>query len=118
MNLICRTEAYLKSVSATVNTLSGMICSNELKSNTETQYKIAIVMIELEQATADFIVGTELDSIASQSVTISKKRFISSNERVIKCLEEKIQFQGCHFEELITTLKLENDTLKKEIEFL
>ena len=118
MNLICRTQAYLKSVSATVNALSGMICSNELKSNTETQYKIAIVMIELEKATADFIADTELNSIASQSVAISKKRFISSNERVIKHLEEKIQFQGYHFDELITALKLENTTLKKEINFL
>ena len=115
MNLICRTQAYLKSVSATVNALSGMICSDELKGNAETQYKIAIAMIELEQATADFIVGTELDSVASQSVAVSKRRFISSNKRVIKYLEEKIQFQGYHFEELITTLKLENESLKKEI---
>ena len=118
MNFLCRMQTYLKSISTTVNALSGMVCSDELKDSTEIQYKTALTMIELEKATADFIADTELDSIASQSVTISKKRFISSNERVIKCLEEKIQLQGCHFEELITTLKLENDTLKKEIEFL
>ena len=117
MNFLCRTQAYLKSVSATVNALSGMICSDELKGNAETQYKIAIAMIELEQATADFIVGTELDSVASQSVAVSKRRFISSNERVIAHLE-KIQLQGYHFDELTTSLKLENDTLKKETEFL
>mgnify|MGYP004676876283 CR=1 FL=1 len=75
-------------------------------------------MIELEKATADFIADTELNSVASQSVAISKKRFISSNERVIKCLEEKIQLQGYNFEELITTLKLENETLKKEVNFI
>lgn len=118
MNFLCRTQAYLKSVSATVNALSGMICSDELKGNAEAQYKIAIAMIELEQATADFIVGTELDSVASQSVAVSKRRFISSNERVIKHLEEKIQLQGYNFRELLTALKLENDTLKKETEFL
>ena len=117
MNLICRTQAYLKSVSATVNALSGMICSDELKGNAEVQYKIAIAMIELEQATADFIVGTELDSVASQSVAVSKRRFVSSNERVIAHLE-KIQLQGYNFDELLTALKLENDTLKKETEFL
>lgn len=117
MNLICRTQAYLKSVSATVNALSGMICSDELKDNAEAQYKIAIAMIELEQATADFIVGTELDSVASQSVAVSKRRFISSNERVIAHLE-KIQLQGYNFSELTTALKLENATLKEEVNFI
>lgn len=117
MNFLCRTQAYLKSVSATVNALSGMICSDELKGNAETQYKIAIAMIELEQATADFIVGTELDSVASQSVAVSKRRFISSNERVIAHLE-KIQLQGYNFSELTTALKLENATLKEEVNFI
>lgn len=117
MNFLCRTQAYLKSVSATVNALSGMICSDELKDNAEAQYKIAIAMIELEQATADFIVGTELDSVASQLVAVSKRRSVSSNERVIAHLE-KIQLQGYHFDELITTLKLENESLKKEILYL
>ena len=117
MNLICRTQAYLKSVSATVNALCGMICSDELKGNAETQYKIAIAMIELEHATADFIVGTGLDSVASQSVAVSKRRFISSNERVIRHLE-KIQLQGYNFSELTTALKLENATLKEEVNFI
>lgn len=118
MNFLCRMQTYLKSISATVNALSGMVCSDELKNSTEMQYKTALTMIELEKATADFIADTELNSIALQSVAISKKRFISSNERVIKHLEEKIQLQGYHFDELITTLKLENTTLKKEINFL
>lgn len=118
MNFLCRMQTYLKSISTTVNALSGMVCSDELKSNTEIQYKTVLTMLNLEKATADFIADTELDSIASQSVTISKKRFISSNERVIKHLEEKIQLQGCHFEELITALKLENESLKKEILYL
>ena len=117
MNLICRTQAYLKSVSATVNALSGMICSDELKGNAEAQYKISIAMIELEQATADFIIGTELESVASQSVAVSKRRFISSNERVIAHLE-KIQLQGYNFDELLTALKLENATLKEEVNFI
>ena len=118
MNFLCRMQTYLKSISATVNALSGMVCSDELKGNAEIQYKTVLTMLNLEKATADFIADTELDSVALQSVAISKKRFISSNERVIKHLEEKIQFQGYHFGELITALKLENDTLKKEIEFL
>ena len=117
MNFLCRMQTYLKSVSATVNALSGMVCSDELKSNAEIQYKTALTMLNLEKATADFIADTELDSVASQSVAVSKRRFVSSNERVIAHLE-KIQLQGYHFEELLTALKLENTTLKKEINFL
>lgn len=118
MNFLCRMQTYLKSISATVNALSGMVCSDELKNSTEMHYKTVLTMLKLEKATVDFIADTELDSVALQSVAISKKRFISSNERVIKHLEEKIQFQGYNFSELITTLKLENTTLKKEINFL
>lgn len=110
-------QTYLKSISATVNALSGMVCSDELKGNAEIQYKTVLTMLNLEKATADFIADTELDSVASQSVAVSKRRFASSNERVIAHLE-KIQLQGYHFEELLTALKLENTTLKKEINFL
>ena len=117
MNFLCRMQTYLKSISATVNALSGMVCSDELKGNAEIQYKTVLTMLNLEKATADFIADTELDSVASQSVAVSKRRFISSNERVIAHLE-KIQLQGYHFEELLTALKLENTTLKKEINFL
>ena len=117
MNFLCRMQTYLKSISATVNALSGMVCSDELKGNAEIQYKTVLTMLNLEKATADFIADTELDSVASQSVAVSKRRFVSSNERVIAHLE-KIQLQGYHFEELLTALKLENTTLKKEINFL
>ena len=94
-----------------------MVLSDELKGNVETQYKIAITLIELEQATADFIESTGLDSELPHAVSVSKRKFMNINERLVKH-SEKIQLQGYNFSELITTLKLENETLEKEIEFL
>ncbi len=73
--------------------------------------------MEWEQTTADFITGMELDAELPQSVSISKRKFVNINERLIKHLE-KIQLQGYRFDELINTLKLENTTLKEEINFL
>lgn len=114
MNFLCKAQAYLNSVTSTVNSLCGMVLSDELRGNVEAQYKITITLIELEQATADFIDGTGLDSELPNAVVISKHKFMNINERLIKHLE-KIQLQGWRFEELISTLKLENETLKEEI---
>lgn len=113
MNYLCRASAYLNSVTSTVNSLCGMVMSDELRNNVETQYKITVTLIELEQAIADFITDMELDAELSQAVSISKHKFININERLIKHLE-KIQLQGWRFEELITTLKLECETLREE----
>ncbi len=117
MNFLCKAQAYLNSVISTVNSLAGMVVSDELKGNVEAQYKIAITLIELEQATADFITDMELDAELPNAVAISKRKFININERLIKH-SEKIQLQGYRFEELISTLKLENETLNKEINFI
>lgn len=117
MNYLCRTQAYLNSVTATVNSLCGMILSDELQGNIETQYKIAVTLIELEQATADFIDSMGLTNEIPNAVSVSKRKFMSINKRLIAHLE-KIQLQGYHFDELISTLKLENKTLEKEIHFL
>lgn len=117
MNYLCRTQAYLNSVTATVNSLCGMILSAELQGNVKIQYKIAVTLIELEQATADFITSMELDSKLPHAVIRNKRKFMSINERLIAHLE-KIQLQGYHFDSVISTLKLENETLEKEIYFL
>ena len=55
MNYLCRAGVYLNSVTSTVNSLAGMVMSDELRNNIESQFKIAVTLIELEQATADFI---------------------------------------------------------------
>lgn len=117
MNFLCKAQTYLNSVTSTVNSLCGMALSDELRGNVETQYKIAVELLELEQATADFIDGMELDSEIPNAVIISKRKFININERLIKHLE-KIQLQGYHFEDVINTLKLETETLEKETDFL
>ena len=94
-----------------------MILSDALQSNVETQYKIVITLLELEQATADFIDSMGLASELQHAVSVSKRKFMNINKRLVKHLE-KLQLQGNHFDELISTLKLENATLEKEIHFL
>ncbi|MDE6501326.1 MAG: hypothetical protein K2L10_04520 [Ruminococcus sp.] len=117
MNFLCKAQAYLNSVVSTVNSLAGMVMSDELKDNIETQYKAVRTLVELEQSTSEFISEIGLDSELPQPVKISKQKFKDINERLIKHLE-KIQLQGYHFEDVISTLKLENETLKEEISFL
>ena len=117
MNFLCKAQAYLNSVTSTVNSLAGIAMSDELRDNIEAQYKTVRTLIELEQSTSEFISGIGLDSEIPQAVSISKRKFMNINERLIKHLQ-KIQLQGYRFDELITTLKLENATLKEEISFL
>ncbi|MDE6677917.1 MAG: hypothetical protein K2K02_02650, partial [Ruminococcus sp.] len=85
--------------------------------NVNAQYKLIRMAMEWEQTTAEFISEIGLDSELPQAVSISKQKFVNINECLIKHLE-KIQSQGYHFEELISTLKLENNTLKEECNFL
>ena len=117
MQFLFKAQAYLNSVVSTVNSLAGMVMSDELKSNVDAQYKITVELLELEQATSEFIIGMELDAELPNAVRISKQKFMNINERLIKHLE-KIQLQGYHFENAITTLKLETETLKEECNFL
>ena len=117
MNFLCKTQAYLRSIVSTVNSLAGIVMSNEMQGNFESQFKVIRTLIQLEQDTAVFIIGMELDAELPNAVKISKQKFANINSRLIKHLE-KIQLQGYHFDELIHTLKLENETLKRECDFL
>lgn len=117
MNFLCKAQAYLNSVVSTVSSLAGVAMSNELRDNIDAQYKVIRMVMEWEQTTAEFITVMELDAELPQSVKISKQKFANINERLIKHLE-KIQLQGYNMEQIITTLKLENTTLKEEIHFL
>ena len=117
MNFLCKAQTYLTSVTSTVNSLAGIVMSDELKDNIEAQYRTVRTLIELQQATSEFITSMGLDAELPNAVRISKQKFMNINERLIKHLE-KIQLQGYNFDELITTLKLESETLKEEIHFL
>ena len=117
MNFLCKAQAYLNNVTSAVNSLAGMVMSDELRENIDAQYKIIRTLTELEQSTSEFISEVGLDSEIPQFVKISKRKFVSINERLIKHLE-KIQLQGYHFDNVISTLKLENATLKEEILYL
>ena len=117
MNFLCKAQAYLNSVVSTVNSLAGLAMSDELRDNIDAQYKVIRMVMEWEQTTAEFITVMELDAELPNAVRISKQKFVNINERLIKH-SEKIQLQGYHFEHVISTLKLENETLEKEIHFL
>lgn len=117
MNFLCKAQAYLNSVVSSVNSLANIAMSDELRDNVDAQYKIIRMAMEWEQTTAEFITVMELDAELPQSVKISKQKFVNINERLIKHLE-KIQLQGWNMEQIITTLKLEKDTLNKEIDFI
>lgn len=117
MNFLCKAQAYLNSVVSTVNSLAGIAMSDELRDSVDAQYKVIRMVMEWEQTTAEFITVMELDAELPNAVRISKQKFVNINERLIKHAE-KIQLQGYHFESVITTLKLENDTLKEECNFL
>lgn len=117
MNFLCKAQAYLNSVTSTVNSLAGIAMSDELRDNVDAQYRIIRMAMEWEQTTAEFITVMELDAELPNAVRISKQKFVNINERLIKHAE-KIQLQGYHFENVISTLKLENNTLKEEILYL
>lgn len=112
MNYLCRAGAYLNSVTAIVNSLCDMAMSNGV--DVEMQYNVIITLLELEQATTEFIDCTGLDAEIPNVVRISRCKFIRINERLI-AHAEKIQSQcGVNFSNVITALKLETDTLKEE----
>ena len=76
--------------------------------------KIVITMKELEESTADFIIEI---GISAAGAKVCRETFIHANKTVIRHLE-KIQLQGgYHLEDLRTSLKLEIDTLRKELSF-
>lgn len=47
MKYLCRAGAYLNSVTATINSLCGMVLSDELQDKIEVQYKITVELLEL-----------------------------------------------------------------------
>lgn len=103
-------SVYLTKISMAAMSLSSMT-GCDLKP--EAVRKIVITMQELERSTADFI--TDMN-ISAPGVKICRARFIRANKTAIEHLE-KIQLQGYNFAELVTALKLENDTLREELNF-
>lgn len=110
MRLNCNVSIYLTKISEAVLSLSSMTGCG-LKP--EAVRKITVTLLELEQSTADFI--NELNISADDAKTC-RETFIRANEIAVNYLE-KIQLQGFNFEDVITALKLEIETLKKELTF-
>lgn len=101
---------YITKLSTAVLSLSNMT-GCDLKP--EAMRKVTITMLELEQLTADFISDM---GISAAGAKVCREAFIHANKTAIKHLQ-KIQLQGYNFEELTTALKLENETLIKELTF-
>ena len=105
---------YLKAISKAVSTIAALIASGDL--DVELTVTSLKELSEIEQSAADFINELEPETVTDE-IAESKRSFIASNELVIAYLE-KIQSQGLNFSEFSTALKLENATLKEEIDFL
>lgn len=110
MEINCNMSIYLTKISEAVYSLS---CITGCGLKPEAVRKVTVTLLELEQSTADFIV--EL-SISADEAETCRKTFIRANEITVNYLE-KIQSQGLNFEDVITALKLECETLNKEIDF-
>lgn len=104
-------SVYLTKISTAVLSLSNMIGYDDM--TPEAVHKIVITMRSLEDSTADFI--TDMN-VSAESAKVCRETFIHANKTAIRHLE-KIQLQGYNFDELITALKLEIDTLIKELTF-
>lgn len=101
---------YLTKISAAVLSLSNMT-GCDLKP--EAVRKIVITMKELEESTADFIIEM---GISAAGAKVCRETFIHANKTAIRHLE-KIQLQGYNLAGLIRSLKLEIETLNKELDF-
>lgn len=110
MNFKHEASVYLEKISTAVLVLSNMT-GCDLK--TEAVHKITITLLELEQSTADFIADMNVSAARAKAC---RGAFIHANKTAIRHLE-KIQLQGYHFDELISSLKLEIETLNKELDF-
>lgn len=116
MNYLYRAQNYLNSVVSIAESLVEIATNDEL-TNAEVRYKITEMLIQLERDADDFVIDMEFDAEYPLAVITNNRRFFDINTRLIKCLE-KIQLQGYHFDHVITALKLENETLKRECDFL
>ena len=105
-------NGYLGTISKAVGLLAEIITS--IEPHSELIVTALKEFSEIEQSTADFIDNMD---IKSDCIAENKHSFIQANELVIRYLE-KIQLQGYNFDEFITALKLECETLKEELRFL
>lgn len=103
-------SVYLTKISTAVLSLGNMT-GCDLKP--EAVRKVTVTLLELEQSTADFIADL---NVSAAGAKVCREGFIHANKTAIRHLE-KIQLQGLNFEELTTALKLEIDTLRKELSF-
>ena len=117
MNYLYRAQNYLNSVVSIAESLVEIATNDELKTSAEIRYKITEMLIQLERDADDFVIDLVLVAEYPIAVITNNRRFFDINTRLIKCLE-KIQLQGYHFENVISTLKLENETLERECNFL
>lgn len=114
MKAIIAVRMYLSGISEAVRSLSRLVVYRT--DGIEQMPLVITTMLELEQSTADFIAEMGFDSVIASTITALRKQFLRANEEVIEHIE-KLQLQGKNFDELQTALKLENETLRKEINF-
>ncbi|GEM_PF-1837279 len=104
---------YLDGIRNSVRMLSEIICASDKADMTA---GLAVTMLDCEEQAEDDIDTFELTFYAPELVKECRSSLLESNRAVIVHLE-KFQLQSYHFEELIHTLKLENQTLSEKIHF-
>jgi len=104
---------YLDGIKNSMRMLSGIICGSD---KADTAAGLTVTMLDCEEQAEDDIDTFELTFYAPELVKECRNSLLESNRAVIVHLE-KFQLQSYHFEELIHSLKLENQMLSEEIHF-
>jgi len=104
---------YLGNIKNSMRMLSELICGSD---KADMVAKLTVTMLDSEEKAEDSIDTFELAFYESELVKECRSSLLESNKAVIVHLE-KFQLQSYHFEELIHSLKLEDDTLSVEIHF-
>ena len=104
---------YIHSVVLSMKTLEEFICS---ENNADTVYRLVSSMLRLEQTEGYNLVMSGFDHEYPNEAKSCRIVFSECNQKTMEQLE-KFLLQGYHFENLISTLKQENEELRKEIHF-
>jgi len=102
---------YIHSVVSSMKILEESICS---ENNADKVHRLVSSMLQLEQTEGYNLVMSGFDYEYPNEAKSCRIVFSECNQKAMEQLE-KFLLQGYHFENLISTLKQENNTLFEEI---
>ena len=113
MDMTKAAALYLAKIAEAALRLSWMVTFST--DGAEKLPTVIVTMLELEQSTADFFGELGLDAELHADMDVCRNFFLHANEEVIAHIE-KLQLQSEAFAELSSALKLENETIMKELQ--